>query len=177
MSRWTRQPITTFFASRTDAGVHALDNALHLDLQRLDKNGQPVDDPYPGDVILRATNANLSHRFPNYRTSGGPLRVTEAHMVAPDFNARFDVSTRQYTYYINANTGVHKKRLFEGATVWHIDHVLDAETMREAVKALVGTHDYTTFRSSGCQVCSFYFRETNPSGELGKDPNKDDPQL
>ena len=119
-------------AGRTDAGVHALGQVAHFDLQRSWK-------PFK---ILEALN---------YHLKPDPIVVLDAAEACPDFDARFTATGRQYLYRILSRTsppGLDRDR------VWWVPRPLDDEAMRQAVKYLIGRHDFTTFRASGCQARS-----------------------
>lgn len=119
-------------AGRTDAGVHALGQVAHLDLVR-------AWEPFR---LMEALNHHLRP---------APVAVTGAEAADPDFHARFDATEREYLYRIlnrRAPSALDRGR------VWHLRQTLDAEAMHEAAQALVGRHDFTTFRASLCQAKS-----------------------
>ncbi|MEZ5936719.1 MAG: tRNA pseudouridine(38-40) synthase TruA [Hyphomonadaceae bacterium] len=116
-------------AGRTDAGVHAFGQVAHLDL------GTGIRP----DKLRDALNAHLRPH---------PVAVLEAETVAPDFHARFDAVRRSYIYRIvnrRADLALDRNR------AWRVPVPLDHETMHAAAQALVGKHDFTTFRDSQCQ--------------------------
>jgi tRNA pseudouridine38-40 synthase len=121
-----------FSAGRTDAGVHALGQVTHVDLTR---------DWLPE----RLTGALNFHLRPN------PIAVLETREAAPDFHARFSCTGRRYLYRILAR---RSPPALERGRVWHVPVHLDAERMHVAAQALVGRHDFTSFRSSECQSAS-----------------------
>jgi len=122
----------TLGAGRTDAGVHALGQVAHVDLERAWDPGR----------LAAAVNAHLRPH---------PVAVVAAAEVAPGFHARFDAVERVYLFRIVARRApLVRDRGF----AWRIGHALDAAAMREAAAALVGRHDFTTFRSSTCQAKS-----------------------
>ncbi len=119
-------------AGRTDAGVHALGQAAHVDIER-DTDAQTVRD---------ALNAHLR---PN------PISVLEATAVSDEFHARFSAQARSYLYrIINRRAPLATQRDF----AWHVAVSLNAELMNEAVQRLIGKHDFSTFRASMCQARS-----------------------
>ena len=71
--------------------------------------------------------------------------------MAPDFHARFSCTGRRYLYRILAR---RIPPALERGRVWHVPLHLDAERMHVAAQTLVGRHDFTSFRSSGCQSAS-----------------------
>ncbi|MDX2233823.1 MAG: tRNA pseudouridine(38-40) synthase TruA [Hyphomonadaceae bacterium] len=119
-------------AGRTDAGVHAFAQVAHVDLPK----------PLPGDVVANALNAHLRPH---------PVSVLRAEPAAEDFHARFDAVRRVYRYRIlnrRADAALDRGR------VWRVGRDLDAEAMDAAAQALIGQHDFTTFRDSQCQAKS-----------------------
>jgi tRNA pseudouridine38-40 synthase len=123
---------TVFSAGRTDAGVHALGQVAHVDLAR---DWQPE----------RLAGALNFHLRPH------PITVLEARAAAPDFHARFSCTGRRYLFRILAR---RCPPALERGRVWHVPVHLDAERMHVAAQALVGRHDFTSFRSSECQSAS-----------------------
>ena len=124
--------VTVHGAGRTDAGVHALGQVAHFDLER----------EFAPDRIRDALNHFLRP---------APVAVLEASLVAPDFHARFSATKRHYLFRILVR---RPPPVLERGHVWHVVHQLDAEAMDMAAKALVGKHDFTTFRSAECQANS-----------------------
>ena len=118
-------------AGRTDAGVHALGQVAHFDLQQ-------DFDPYRMPL---AFNAHLPDS----------IRVTDAEQVDDDFHARFHATARAYRYRIlNRRVASAIERGF----VWHIHHPLDRAAMQAAADRLIGSHDFSTFRATHCQALS-----------------------
>jgi tRNA pseudouridine38-40 synthase len=119
-------------AGRTDAGVHALGQVAHFDLQ---KRWEPFK-------IREALNFHLK---PN------PIVVLDCAEVPPTFDARFSATARHYLYRIlnrRAPPALDRNR------VWWQPIPLDADLMHEAAQKLVGRHDFSTFRAAGCQAKS-----------------------
>jgi tRNA pseudouridine38-40 synthase len=119
-------------AGRTDAGVHATGQVVHVDLQ---KDWRP-------EVVRDALNAHLAPE---------PVVVLEAALAPEDWHARFSARERRYLYRIlnrRAPPGLDQGR------VWHVKKPLDAAVMHDAAQILVGHHDFTTFRDLGCQAKS-----------------------
>ena len=119
-------------AGRTDAGVHALGQVAHVDLER-----EP-----PPDKLRDAVNYHLKPQ---------PVAVLEAEVAPPDFNARTSAIGRSYRYRI-----VNRRAplALETGRAWHVIRPLDAAAMHEAARELVGHHDFTSFRASECQAKS-----------------------
>jgi tRNA pseudouridine38-40 synthase len=119
-------------AGRTDAGVHATGQVVHIDL----------DKAWDAAVVRDALNAHL---VPD------PIAVLEAVEVPPGFHARFSARGRRYLYRI-----LDRKSppALERGRVWHVKKPLDAAAMHAAGQVLVGHHDFTTFRDIDCQAKS-----------------------
>jgi tRNA pseudouridine38-40 synthase len=119
-------------AGRTDAGVHALGQIAHVDLEK----------DWRADKLRDAANAHLRPH---------PVAVLSAEQVPDDFDARFSARKRHYRYRImnrRADLALERTR------TWRVPRQLDAEAMHEAAQRLVGKHDFTTFRSTECQAKS-----------------------
>lgn len=125
-------PVACTAAGRTDAGVHAIGQVAHLDLRR----------DMTGEKLAAALNFHLKpHR----------IVVRAAAAVAPDWNARFSAVGRRYRYTI-LNRAARPAR--EEGRVWHVRPALDDGAMRQGAAALLGQHDFTSFRASSCQAKS-----------------------
>jgi tRNA pseudouridine38-40 synthase len=124
--------VTVTGAGRTDAGVHALGQVAHFDLEK----------EFTGDKVRDALNHFLRPV---------PVAVLEAAIVADDFHARFSATGRHYLFRI---LNRRAQPALEAGKVWHVTARLDADAMHEAAQALVGQHDFTTFRAAECQAQS-----------------------
>lgn len=121
-------------AGRTDAGVHALAQVAHIDLNR----------EMPEWKIKEAFNGNLLQEE-------APVSILSVEAVDESFNARFSAKKRAYIYRIlnrRAPSPLLKNR------VWWTPYPLDIEKMREGAKFLIGHHDFSSFRASACQAKS-----------------------
>ena len=130
--RFAQEDVNVQGAGRTDSGVHALGQVAHFELAR----------EWPADTVRDALNFHLK---PN------PVSVVEAEAAAADFHARFSAKGRSYLYRIvnrRAPLALDKGR------AWHIPYPLDASAMAEAARALVGRHDFSSFRAADCQADS-----------------------
>ena len=120
-------------AGRTDTGVHATGQVVHVDL---DKAWKP-------EVVRDALNAHLVPQ---------PIAILSAELVEdPRWHARFSATERRYIYRILNRTA---PPALDWGRVWHVKKPLDAEAMHVAAQALVGHHDFTTFRDLQCQAKS-----------------------
>ena len=126
----TGEDVTLFSAGRTDSGVHALAMRSHMDIE---KDLTPFR-------LMEALNAKMRP---------DPIAVTHCEVVDEEWHARFSCIGRRYLYRIanrRAPMALDKDR------VWHVANQLDHEAMHRAAQALVGRHDFTTFRSAHCQA-------------------------
>ena len=117
-------------AGRTDTGVHATGQVIHADLQR----------DWPAATVMNAMNAHLVRE--------GVCVLDCAPAPDPEWHARFSAVGRAYRYRI---LNRQAQPVLERNRVWHVRKPLDAEAMHAAAQALVGQHDFTTFRDVGCQ--------------------------
>jgi len=130
--RLTGETVTIRGAGRTDSGVHALGQAAHFDLDR----------DWPGDTLRDGLNAHLRPE---------PVAVLSAEPTAPGFDARFTAVRRHYRYRIVTRRA---PLALERGRAWQLSTRLDAVAMHRAALRLLGTHDFTTFRSTECQAKS-----------------------
>ncbi|MBV8593142.1 MAG: tRNA pseudouridine(38-40) synthase TruA [Caulobacteraceae bacterium] len=119
-------------AGRTDSGVHARGQVIHLDLAR----------DWPAAVVMRAVNAHLRP---------APVAILDAAIAPAEFHARFSARHRRYLYRILDRPG---RPALERGRVWHVRARLDDGAMAAAAPVLVGRHDFTTFRDAACQANS-----------------------
>lgn len=130
LQRITGETVVMHSAGRTDAGVHALAMRSHVD----------IDKPFDPFRLMAALNAQLRP---------DPVAVTACEIVPDDWHARFSCTGRRYLYRI-VNRRAPLTLMRDKA--WHVPQPLDAEAMHRAGQALVGRHDFTTFRSVHCQA-------------------------
>ena len=126
----TGETVTMHSAGRTDSGVHALAMRSHVDIAK-------AIEPFR---LMEALNALLRP---------APVAVLACEIVPDDWHARFSCLGRAYEYRI-ANR--RAPLTLEKGKAWHLARELDAEAMHRAGQALVGRHDFTTFRSAHCQA-------------------------
>jgi tRNA pseudouridine38-40 synthase len=119
-------------AGRTDTGVHALHQVAHIDLSR----------DWRPEVVRDALNAHLVRER---------IAITAASLAPEGFHARFSARRRRYLYRIVNRMAPPS---LEKGRVWHVKKPLDAAAMGVAAQALVGHHDFTTFRDADCQAKS-----------------------
>ena len=129
---FTGETVRIHAAGRTDTGVHATGQVIHLDLTR----------DWKPEVVMNALNAHLVPQ---------PVAVLDAVVVADDWHARFSAKARRYQYRILNRPA---PPALDRGKVWHVKKPLDAAAMQDAAQVLVGHHDFTTFRDMQCQAKS-----------------------
>jgi tRNA pseudouridine38-40 synthase len=130
--RLAGEAVTLRGAGRTDTGVHAYGQVAHFDLM------SGLD----ADTIRNGINAYLRPE---------PIVVLAAASVSADFDARLSATARHYRYRI---LNRRSPPAVDRGRVWHVPQPLDVTAMRLGAAALVGHHDFTTFRSADCQAKS-----------------------
>ncbi|PON48770.1 Pseudouridine synthase [Parasponia andersonii] len=144
--KFVGQPVSIFCSSRTDAGVHALSNVCHVDVERISKRKPgEVLPPHEPAVVKRAVNHFL-------QKNEGDVMVTDVRSIPLDFHARFKAQER--TYFYRLLSGPEPLSTFEKDRAWHVPEELDLPAMQDACKVLVGHHDFSSFRAAGCQAKS-----------------------
>ena len=119
-------------AGRTDSGVHATHQVVHVDLER----------EWPHGTIRDAMNAYLK---------GQGAAVLDVRPVADRFDARFSARKRHYVYRIvNRRPPV----VLEKHRAWHVKWPINPALMQAGADQLIGQHDFTTFRAAECQALS-----------------------
>ena len=125
-------------AGRTDAGVHASGQVAHFDT---------TADRSDHGWLLGA-NSNLPD----------DISVSWVQRVDDEFHARFSATARSYRYRI-------LNRLVRSALLrrrsWWVCQKLDHERMHDAAQALLGEHDFSAYRSAGCQASTAVRRITS----------------
>lgn len=129
LERMTGEKGSFIAAGRTDAGVHALAMAAHVD-------------------IARSLTPHRLREGLNALVRPQPISVLDVAPVADDWHARFSCLGRRYLYRI---LNRRAPAALEAGRVWHIAAPLDLQKMGQAAAHLVGRHDFTTFRSAQCQ--------------------------
>jgi tRNA pseudouridine38-40 synthase len=129
LSRLTGQPCATTCAGRTDRGVHALAQVVHLDLEPTGRAERFLADP-------DATRERLD------RLVGDAVSVLAVRRVSDEFDARFSATERGYRYRL-VERGPVDPRL--RGVRWVVGDDLDVPAMREAGRALLGEHDFASF--------------------------------
>lgn len=121
--------VTVHCAGRTDTGVHAACQVIHIE----------TDSTRSERAWVLGANSNLPD----------PVAVRWARFVDDRFHARFSARGRHYRYRI-LNRWI-RPGLHNGRVAWE-RRPLDAERMHDAAQVLVGEHDFSSFRALGCQA-------------------------
>lgn len=129
VSRLGQSPAILFGAGRTDAGVHALGQVAHIDLEKA----------WLPEKLMAAINAQVRP---------DPVSVFDIQEVDGSFHARFSALARHYEYRIRDS---RTPPALDRHRVWWVPYRLDEAAMHTAAQQLTGHHDFTTFRSSQCQ--------------------------
>lgn len=133
IEKFTGQKTVLYCAGRTDAGVHALGQVAHFDLD--------------GDSLQTNTVVNAI----NYHLRPKPIVILDCKIVTEDFHARFSAKKRFYEYRI---LNRHSSPALDEKRVWHIKYPLNVDLMQQAASYLIGQHDFSSFRASQCQAHS-----------------------
>ncbi len=128
LAAFVAAPVHTVCAGRTDAGVHALNQVVHVDVE-VDRESFSW---------VRGTNRFLP----------ADIAVLWAQPVSEHFHARNSARGRRYRYLLRESAV--RPALDAGLVGWTF-RPLDEAALREAAAHLVGTHDFTSCRSSECQ--------------------------
>lgn len=131
LTRFAVAPIKTLCAGRTDAGVHGINQVVHLDTDRL-------RDPFSW---VRGTNTFLP----------ADISVQWCRPVPATFHARNSARGRRYAYVLLESA---QRPALEAGLVGWVFRPLSQAPMEAAAAYLRGTHDFSAFRSSQCQAPS-----------------------
>lgn len=129
LGRVANHPVRVHCAGRTDAGVHSLAQVIHFDTDavRASRNW------------MMGANVHLPE----------DISVLWVRPVRDDFHARFSATSRSYRYLVlnrPSRPGLMARRV-----TW-VHRMLDVEKMHESAQALLGTHDFTSYRALACQA-------------------------
>ena len=133
ISKLLKEKINLVGSGRTDSGVHAIEQSAHFDCKKKIENL---------DKFLKSINYFLNIKL---------VSIISIKKKSLNFHARFSAKQRIYTYIIfNRISGpsIEKNR------GWHIKKKLDLKLMKKGTKKLLGTNDFSTFRSSSCNAKS-----------------------
>jgi tRNA pseudouridine38-40 synthase len=128
LSAFADQPVHTVCAGRTDTGVHALNQVVH------------IDTPLERELVSWVRGSN--------RYLPADVAVQWCQPMPPHFHARNSARGRRYRYIVLESAV--RPSLEQGLVGW-VFKALDGAAMREAAAHLIGEHDFSSFRSSECQ--------------------------
>ncbi|MCL2826478.1 MAG: tRNA pseudouridine(38-40) synthase TruA [Eggerthellaceae bacterium] len=121
-----KRPVETTCAGRTDAGVHALRQVVSFDLDGEEFASRSLE------ALKRSLNALIDDHAVVCGIKEKPF----------GFSARFDAVSREYRYFISAESA---RPVLIGNRVWHVGRPLDIFAMQEGAAFLVGEHDFKSF--------------------------------
>ena len=133
LSKLLKEKISLVGSGRTDSGVHAVEQSAHFDCKKEIENL---------DKFLKSIN-----HFVNDKS----ISIIDIKKKKLNFHARFSAKQRIYKYIIFnrlSRPSIEKER------GWHIIKELDISMMKKGAKKLLGTKDFSTFRSSSCNATS-----------------------
>lgn len=131
LSKLLKQKITLHGSSRTDAGVHALEQSAHFDIKN------------------KISNINKLIKSLNFFLNLKMISIINIKKRNQKFHARYSAKERSYMYLIQNRLSpsiINKDR------VWHIRKKLDFDLIKRGSKKLIGNHDFSTFRASNCNA-------------------------
>ncbi len=133
ISKLLKQKVILYGSGRTDTGVHAIAQSAHFDCDK-----EIID--------LHKFLKSLNH-FLNQKG----IAITNIKKRNSNFHSRFSAKERIYKYVIfnRISTPVIEKE-----RGWHVRKPLDIDLIKKGAKRLIGTYDYSTFRSSSCHAKS-----------------------
>lgn len=155
------EKVNFFFCGRTDAGVHAIAMPGHFDLHKY----------YDSQIVLNALNAHILNylrahtnisKLYCYKQKLKPkntsskihvnIGIISCESVDSEFHARYSAKKRHYIYKITNR--ISAPIFLESGKSWWIDEKLNLSEMINASNYIIGTHDFTSFRSTKCQAKS-----------------------
>ena len=145
LSRLCQHGVKITGAGRTDKGVHAFGQVFHFDCDKEFKD------------ITKSINSQLPE----------DIRIVSCKPVSDEFHSRYDAKWKHYSYIINTGKFNPSQRNY----AYQLGIELDEEKMQEAAKALVGTHDFSSFNATRKdeiedQVRTIYKIEVKRRGSL-----------
>lgn len=132
LCKLTAENVDLVGSGRTDAGVHALGQVAHFDLNK--------------EIDAFKMRAGLNHYLREI-----DIAILDCTQINKNFHSRFDAKMRHYQYQIISR---HPHLTLYRDLAWQITYPLDLQAMIDASKYLLGKHDFTSFRDSECQAKS-----------------------
>jgi tRNA pseudouridine38-40 synthase len=133
LSKLLKEKILLIGSGRTDAGVHAVEQSAHFECKKEIQNL---------DKFLKSVN----HFVNDMNVS--IMNIKKRNL---NFHARFSAKQRVYKYIIFNRLS---RPSIEKGRGWHVIKKLDIPLMKKGAKKLLGTNDFSTFRSSSCNAKS-----------------------
>ncbi len=133
ISKILKEKIVLYGSGRTDAGVHAIGQSAHFECKK------------------KIQDLNKFLKSLNYFINKKLISITNIIKRNLNFHARFSAKKRIYKYIILNRISMPSIEKNRG---WHIRKKLDLNLMKKGAKKLLGTNDYSTFRSSSCSAKS-----------------------
>ena len=133
LSKLLKEKVLLVGSGRTDSGVHAIAQSAHFECKKIILNL---------DKFLKSVNYFVNDRG---------ISITNIKKRNINFHARFSAKQRVYRYVIFNR---FSRPSIEKGRGWHIIKELDISLMKKGAKKLVGTKDFSTFRSSSCNAKS-----------------------
>jgi len=148
LSTVLRCPVKLTVAGRTDAGVHAAAQVVHLDVSEEAWSRLPGrSDRLPEAALLTRLAGVLTREarssLPGTPRGAADIAVVGARVVPGSFDARFSALSRRYTYRI-ADAAAPRDPARRATVLWLPD-VLDVEAMDVSARALLGEHDFLSY--------------------------------
>ena len=128
----SNEKVAVIGAGRTDAGVHALGQIAHFDLEK--KIGKKK--------FLPGLNQHIGSK---------PIAILKVNKISKNFHSRFNAKKRTYEYIIinrESSLTLQKNK------AWHIRKKLNIAIMKKGANLLLGTNNFSTFRASSCSAKS-----------------------
>ena len=129
LSKLLKQKIILYGSGRTDAGVHALEQSAHFDVNNKIQNI---------DRLIKSLNFFLNKKN---------ISIINIKKKNFNFHARYSAKERSYIYLIQNRLS---PSMLNKDKEWHIRKKLDLNLIKKGSEKLIGTHDFSTFRSSNC---------------------------
>ncbi|MDC0353611.1 tRNA pseudouridine(38-40) synthase TruA [Candidatus Pelagibacter sp.] len=133
LTRLLKEKIILNGSGRTDTGVHAIEQSAHFDCQN------KIEDLIK---FLKSINHFLNNKG---------IAIKKIKKRNNKFHSRFSAKQRIYKYIIFNQISAP---VIEEKRGWHVRKPLDLNLIKKGAKKLVGTNDYSTFRSSSCHAKS-----------------------
>ena len=133
LTKLLKQRVILNGSGRTDTGVHAYAQSAHFDCNK---------------KILDLTKFLKSI---NHFLNDKGIAIKQIKKKSGKFHSRFSAKQRIYRYVILNQISAP---VIENGRGWHVKKILDLDLMKKGARKLIGTHDYSTFRSSSCHAKS-----------------------